>query len=435
MNKRINFSFYGDDFTGSTDAMEALYLYGLDTVLFLEIPDKSTLDKFKDIDCIGFAGTARAKSKEEIKKELEPVFSFIKKLNPTYFHYKVCSTFDSSNKVGSIGYAADLARSYFNNKIIHTLVAVPQLGRYTVFGEHFAKKEEYVYRLDRHPIMANHPVTPMKEANLKKHLSKQTKQKIKNLTLLDYHNGVNLNSVTENQILIYDTISERDLKNFTKHAFVENETTSFILGSSGVEYAYGSFINNKNKTLQNYRVSKETKAEKVFVASGSLSEISKEQIEYAESHEYTSIRLPINLLDKKDVCNDFVKKVKAMIEKNKKVILYTAKGITDPYVQEINSRFKDLSKDGVGEMLGVTLGKYTKAIMEDMKIDRLIVAGGDTSGFVMNELDIYALKVYKSISPGAPLCVAYSKSDTINQSIIGLKGGQLGGREYYTKIL
>ena len=67
-------AFYGDDFTGSTDAMEALALSGLRTVLFLAPPTPDLLKtKFPDLRCVGVAGTSRAMSPAEMDVELKPI--------------------------------------------------------------------------------------------------------------------------------------------------------------------------------------------------------------------------------------------------------------------------------------------------------------------------------------------------------------------------
>ena len=67
-------AFYGDDFTGSTDAMEALALSGLRTVLFLSPPTAELLhSKFPDLRCMGVAGTSRAMSPTEMDAELKPI--------------------------------------------------------------------------------------------------------------------------------------------------------------------------------------------------------------------------------------------------------------------------------------------------------------------------------------------------------------------------
>lgn len=41
-------SYYGDDFTGSTDVMEALASNGVETVLFLDLPRPELLARFRD---------------------------------------------------------------------------------------------------------------------------------------------------------------------------------------------------------------------------------------------------------------------------------------------------------------------------------------------------------------------------------------------------
>src|SRR5699024_6745523 len=150
MDNRLLLTFYGDDFTGSTDAMEALHQYGLRTLLFMTPPEKTLLDQFEDVQCIGVAGTSRAKDPEGMKNELTPGFEAFQQMNPYFVHYKVCSTFDSSSTTGSIGYASDLARNYFKDGIYPLLVAAPALGRYTIFGNHFAKFHGETYRLDQH---------------------------------------------------------------------------------------------------------------------------------------------------------------------------------------------------------------------------------------------------------------------------------------------
>ena len=89
------------------------------------------------------------------------------------FHYKVCSTFDSSPTVGSIGRAIEIARTADRDGYPdgHRL---PALGRYCVFGDLYARAAGTVRRLDRHPSLPGHPVTPMQEADLLRHLRAQT---------------------------------------------------------------------------------------------------------------------------------------------------------------------------------------------------------------------------------------------------------------------
>jgi len=97
----------------------------------------------------------------------------------------VCSTFDSSPGVGSIGKAAEIGREVFGGRFVPVVAGVPYLRRYTLFGHHFAASGDRVYRLDRHPTMSQHPVTPMAEADLLRHLAWQTGMRSALFSILD----------------------------------------------------------------------------------------------------------------------------------------------------------------------------------------------------------------------------------------------------------
>ena len=178
----ILLGYYGDDFTGSSDVMEVLSLMGIPTVLFLNAPNQNEIDRFvfknknfkdSDVQAFGVAGIARSLAPLEMEEELEPIFQNMSKIPFRYFHYKICSTLDSSPEVGNIGVAMDLAEKYFSSPFIPLLIGFPTLNRFVVFGNLFARIRETVYRLDRHPVMSKHPVTPMRESDIRLHLQGQ----------------------------------------------------------------------------------------------------------------------------------------------------------------------------------------------------------------------------------------------------------------------
>ena len=88
--------FYGDDFTGSTDALEFLCLYGARAVLFMEVPDQAMLERFPGLDAFGVAGKTRSLATNEMKEVLEKDFGQLSKFQTACIHYKVCSTDDCS---------------------------------------------------------------------------------------------------------------------------------------------------------------------------------------------------------------------------------------------------------------------------------------------------------------------------------------------------
>ena len=154
-------TYYGDDFTGSTDVMEAFTAAGIPTVLFLEVPRVDDLTRFGHMRCIGLAGQSRGKSPEWMQHELPAVFERLHAMGAPVLQYKVCSTFDSSPRVGSIGQAVDLGVKTVGSTWSPMVVGAPRLKRYQVFGHLFAAANGAVHRIDRHPTMSRHPVTPM----------------------------------------------------------------------------------------------------------------------------------------------------------------------------------------------------------------------------------------------------------------------------------
>ena len=137
---KLLLTFYGDDFTGSTDALEQLTLGGIHTALFIAPPTPAQLNNFPGLQAIGVAGKTRSLAPDAMERELKPALLALKKLGARHIHYKVCSTFDSSPTIGSIGRVMEVAAKIFPAKFIPLLVAAPALGRYTIFGNHFARK-------------------------------------------------------------------------------------------------------------------------------------------------------------------------------------------------------------------------------------------------------------------------------------------------------
>ena len=87
----LRLAFYGDDFTGSTDALEVLAFAGLRCALFLDPPSADTLQQFDEFEAIGIAGDSRAMSPAEMDDQLPSIFKALADLNAPIVHYKVCS--------------------------------------------------------------------------------------------------------------------------------------------------------------------------------------------------------------------------------------------------------------------------------------------------------------------------------------------------------
>ena len=115
-------SYYGDDFTGSTDVMEALASNGVETVLFLKTPDAALLSRFSTARAFGLAGTSRSDTPDWMDVHLRDALEWLGTLDAELCHYKVCSTFDSAPHVGSIGRAIEIGRAVFGEATVPLIV-------------------------------------------------------------------------------------------------------------------------------------------------------------------------------------------------------------------------------------------------------------------------------------------------------------------------
>jgi len=440
-------AFYGDDFTGSTDAMEALAISGYRTVLFLEPPSKELLDEFEGLRCIGVAGTSRAKNPADMEEELRPVFKQLAEIKPRVVHYKTCSTFDSAPEVGSIGKAIEVARTYFPDQTsIPLLVGAPPLGRYTLFGQHFARMHDTVYRLDRHPVMSRHPITPMKEADLRLHLAEQCSEKIDSMNILELEGSIDevknryQQKINDSGVVLFDVLDEERLRVSGQLIWETEGSSPVVVGSSGVGYAMTSYWKTagfKTSESQAKDVQQVKPAQQVFAVSGSASMVTQQQIEQAIEDGFIALKVTVDqIMQTESLPTALLEQVTSLMRDGKSVLLYTTLGPEDEAIKETRQRFSELGipEYQSGEWIGRQLGRWTREVISATGVRRVIVAGGDTSGFVTKEMGIYGLEMLLPVSPGAPLCTAYSKNEEMNGIELALKGGQLGGVNYFSAV-
>jgi len=457
LDNNLLISFYGDDFTGSTDVMESLSLNGIPAALFLDPPAPEEINNFRlknplDIDAdnrikaFGVAGISRSLSPDQMDKELNPIFEKICKIPTDFFHYKVCSTFDSSPVVGSIGHATEIAMKYFPSDYIPLVVGAPSLNRFCIFGNLFARAGNVTYRLDRHPTMSKHPITPMTESDLCIHLGLQTKRKIELFDIFSLQQSQKeqqkiLREFTKNpgSFILFDTVDQRHLLE-TGKIIVKNrsEKTQLLIGSSGTEYALTAYLKDTGKIHIPDYPTEAGKQDQILIMAGSAAPTTKGQIEWCISQGFYPLRInTINAVDpqksseeKERIYNEAI----GALNENKSVVIFSALGPDDPNVNQTKELLNKLSTAKKG-VLASFQGESLRQILETSKLKRMVVAGGDTSGYVSRALEIYALEIRIPVAPGAPLCTAHSKNPSFDGLEISLKGGQNGNDRYFESIL
>jgi uncharacterized protein YgbK (DUF1537 family) len=400
----LRLCFYGDDFTGSTDAMESLALNGVRTVLFTDPPTADDLKRFPGIGAFGVAGMTRAMPADEIGRTLGPIFQQLKASGAPIIHYKTCSTFDSSPAIGSIGRVIDVAFEVLRPRCVPVVVGAPALGRYCVFGNLFARcgPETEPFRLDRHPSMSRHPVTPMDEADLRMHLSKQTSRKIGLLDVLALESGNSRDELDRliqagNEILFIDLLNERQLP-------LVGELISgsrFVTGSSGVESALAAHWRTERASFPPVQENGP-----ILAVCGSCSNVTANQIDRAATHGFHSI--PFD-------ANDALASVTAALRNGQSVVIHTRRARERTNISQ-------------------TLATLVKNTLEATRPRRVLIAGGDTSGHIARALQIKSLEMIGELTRGAPLCRASAPQSVADGIEFTFKGGQIGPEDFFEHV-
>ena len=421
--QNILLAFYGDDLTGSTDALEFICRAGAKAVLFMEPPTGESLRAYPGLQAFGIAGHTRALSPDEMEKQLLPAFQAIKKIGARHVHYKVCSTFDSTPTIGSIGKAIDVGAEVFKNNFIPVLGGMPALGRYCVFGNLFARmgigSNGKIYRLDRHPSMSKHPVTPSTESDLRVHLGTQTNKKIGLIDVVDMEQDIHLWNKAikvQDEVVLLDASDVNHLQKIGEwlDAQCEENEPLFSVGSSGIEFALGSWW-NKAKVLHTTQAWPQVdEASPLLVLSGSCSPVSRNQVAYACAKGF--VETPLQM--RNDVVDCDLLKVLAALQKGQSVIVHTGE-------------IKGIAQSSSATILGNALGTIGKRLCEQVKIKRVVVAGGDTSSYAARALGIEALEMIAPLLPGAPLCKAHAPGSPVEGMEVNFKGGQVGTEDYF----
>jgi uncharacterized protein YgbK (DUF1537 family) len=447
-DEKLLLAFYGDDFTGSTDAMEALAKSGLRTVLFLSSPTPELIrEKFPDLRCVGVAGTSRAMSPAEMDAEFEPVLRQLWLIGAPVTHYKVCSTFDSSPEIGSIGHVADMVHtSLVPGQMISIVAGAPPLRRFTVFGNHFAAYGEEVYRLDRHPVMSRHPSTPMHESDLRVHLSHQTRIRIGLMSVTDLSADAERVDACQRAkleekpgMLLYDALTDEHLLTVGRLLWQHGQRAPhFVIGSSGVEYALAAHW-RASGIISDQRAEFEPlkPVEQMLAVSGSASPMTAQQIEWAGNNGFDCIRIPTEKLAQPETAEQAQQQLVAhgleSLSAGSSVLLYSAAGPDDPSIHATRERL-DKSGGRTARVLGTAMGNIARELLKRSGLRRVVIAGGDTSSYATQELGLYALEMLAELTPGAPLCRAYSDDPQFDGLEIALKGGQMGKVDYFGMV-
>jgi len=412
----IRLAFYGDDFTGSRDALEFLCRAGLKTRLFLDPPAREQLKSYPDLQAYGVAGLTRSMSPEAMETTLHPAFLQMKATGARHIHYKVCSTFDSSPTIGSIGRAIDTASKIFHQPSIPLLVAAPALGRYCVFGNLFARmgigSAGEIFRLDRHPSMSKHPVTPADESDLRLHLAKQTKLPIRLLSILQLEQSLSEKKnylQQQSGVVLIDALYTSQLSGVGELLDeLANDEQLFSVGSSGIEMALGQHWRATGALPESPQWNDPGAASPLLVLAGSCSPVTAAQINRAEKAGFALFHVNENT---DAACH--------ALNNGQSVIIHTGGH------ERTNAALIP------AEQTGAALGYTGRELIAKTAVKRIVVAGGDTSSYAARAMGIVAVEMIAPLVMGAPLCRATAPGSSLDGKEVNFKGGQVGDENYF----
>ena len=437
-------TWFGDDFTGSAAVMEVLAFSGVPTVLFTDIPSKKLLKRFKGERAIGIASTARSKDPEWMAENLPRSLAWLNGFQSPILHYKTCSTFDSSPETGSIGKAIEIGLTVRPTAGVPLITAAPQMRRYQSFGHLFAGSFDGVFRLDRHPVMAHHPVTPMDESDLLRHLAHQTDlpSALINLEMLWGNPQDALHAVLKSgaRILSIDSMEPVSEEAAGRLLWENRKKLGFVVGSQGVEYALVRHWIATGMLEPFPPAPSAGKVDRIVAVSGSVSPTTAEQLVHAEKNGFELLPFPATCVcgsegNLEAEINRQISEGTTAAERGASPLIYSAKGPDDPDVETFRNALSNsgLNPRQANAHIGNALGRILDGILLKTGIRRAVISGGDTSGYGMQQLNLQALIARAPTIPGAPICKAHGDSPHDGLEI-ALKGGQMGSKDFFSWV-
>ncbi|MBL8378455.1 MAG: four-carbon acid sugar kinase family protein [Burkholderiales bacterium] len=408
-----------DDFTGATDLASMLVKGGMRAVQTIGVPDGPV----PDVDAVVIALKSRTiDSREAIRSSLAAL-RWLKANGAQQIYFKYCSTFDSTAD-GNIGPVAEALMIALNTDFTIACPAFPENGR-TIF-------RGYLYVGDvllSESGMKDHPLTPMTDANLVRVLQAQTTRRV---GLVRYDTVARGPAAIRERIAalkeehvemaVVDAVSDADLVAIGEAC----EDMPLVTAGSGVGLGLARNAAAKGRLAHIKEAGALPRVEGASaVLSGSCSVATNAQVaEWMKSHPALRID-PLALADGMPVVKDALAWAKELLG-NGPVLIYATS--TPEEVRAVQAK---LGVEAAGKLVEDALASLAQGLVE-AGVRKLVVAGGETSGAVVQALGVRMLRIGPQIDPGVPWTLAEGGQYSI---ALALKSGNFGGVDFFAKAL
>ncbi|MFM0066894.1 3-oxo-tetronate kinase [Paraburkholderia aspalathi] len=414
-----------DDFTGATDLANMLVRGGMRTVQTIGVPASNDAVQ---ADALVVALKSRTIPAADAVAQSLAALDWLRAQGCRQFFFKYCSTFDSTD-AGNIGPVTDA--------LLDALSAEVGATAFTIACPAFPENGRTIYRgylfvgdtLLNESGMENHPLTPMRDANLVRVLQRQTGSKVGLVRYDTVAKGVS--SVRDSldalrgdgvRIAIADAVSDADL-------YVLGEACAdltLITGGSGVALGLPANFRRAGLLAEGNDAAQLPRVEGLSaVLAGSASKATNAQVAvWRETRPAFRID-PLAAARGEPVIEQALAFAQPYLDKAEPVLIY-ATATPD----EVKAVQRELGVNEAGHLVESTLASIARGLRE-RGVRKFVVAGGETSGAVVQALDVRTLRIGAQIDPGVP-ATATTDADPL---ALALKSGNFGTSDFFDKAL
>jgi uncharacterized protein YgbK (DUF1537 family) len=412
-----------DDYTGASDLANTLTRCGLRTVQTIGVPSDDLA--LPEVDAVVVSLKSRSIEAGLAVERSRAAEKWLRGWGAGHVLFKICSTFDSTDK-GNIGPVMDALRADSGDAIVLVTPAFPETGRTVYQGNLFVG----AVPLNESPLK-DHPLNPMHDSNLVRVLARQSKTKVGLVALADVALGADavqarLAALSKQGIgaAVIDAVFDRDLE--TIGAVALDHRLSVGASGLGLGLARALVAARPAKSNAVGAISDVSVGGPAACLAGSCSQATLQQIAKAEA------AMPVLHLDPDQIVTGKDEARRALgwaKERLKDGPILIASSSTPDQVAAVQARH---GREAAGHAIEQAMADIAEGLVQS-GVRRLVVAGGETSGAVVDRLGIPGFLVGAEIAAGVPVLRAVGANG--GEMLLALKSGNFGGPEFFSDAL
>jgi 3-dehydrotetronate 4-kinase len=412
-----------DDYTGASDLANTLTRQGLRTVQTIGVPSNDLA--LPEVDAVVVSLKSRSIEAGLAVQRSRAAEAWLRGRGADHVLFKICSTFDSTD-AGNIGPVMDALRADCGDNIVLVTPAFPETGRTVYMGNLFVGSVP----LNESPLK-DHPLNPMHDSNLVRVLARQSRNKIALVALADVARGPDAVRARLTELAaqgfgaaIADAVFDRDLETIGQVALDHR----LSVGASGIGLGVARALVASRRVKAN---TESTAAEAPIggpaaCLAGSCSQATLQQIASAEAVMAVLHLDPDRVVAGSEEARRALAWAKDRLKQGPVLI---ASSSTPDQVAALQARH---GRDAAGHAIEQAMADIAEGLVQ-AGVRRLVVAGGETSGAVVDRLKIPGFLVGAEIAPGVPVLRAVGAAG--GDMLLALKSGNFGGAEFFSDAL